>query len=84
MAEKADPKRNASKGSVSMNIPRMCPICGMESIESMALDAQLSVSLSGQLLPVSHLDAYRCSFGHVFIVPMDQTVQEAAPYSLFA
>ena len=33
-----------------MNAPRMCPICGMESIEPIVLDAQLSVSSIGQPL----------------------------------
>jgi hypothetical protein len=67
---------NAPEGALSMNAPRMCPICGMESIEPIVLDAQLSVSSIGQPLTVPDLDAYRCDVGHLFIVPIGQRVRE--------
>ena len=59
-----------------MNAPRMCLICGMESIEPVVLDAQLSVSFSGQPLTIPELDAYRCGVGHLFIVPIGRRVPE--------
>ena len=55
-------------GTRSMNAPRVCPICGMESIEPLALDPQLSLSFGGQRLAGSDLVAYRCDVGHLFIV----------------
>ena len=61
-----------------MNAPRMCPICGTGSIEPIVLDAQSSVSSSGQPVTVPDLDAYRCGVGHLFIIPLiGQRVQEA-------
>ena len=59
-----------------MKTPRMCPICGTESIEPVVLDALLAVSFSGQPLSIPDLDAYRCGNGHLFVVPLGQRMPE--------
>ena len=59
-----------------MNVPRTCPICSVESIELVVLDARLSVSFSGQALSVPDLAAYRCGVGHLFLVPVGRKVRE--------
>ena len=66
--QKSGPHINANQGTRSMNAPRVCPICGMESIEPLALDPQLSLSFGGQRLTGPDLVVHRCDVGHLFIV----------------
>lgn len=67
---------NAPKETLSVNVPRMCPICSVESIELVVLDARLSVSFTGQALSVPDLAAYRCGVGHLFFLPVGQRARE--------
>ena len=53
-----------------MNTPRICPICAMEPLDRVMLDAELYLSLSGQPFAVRDFKAYRCRAGHFFIVPI--------------
>lgn len=57
-----------------MNTPRICPICAIEPLDRVMLDAQLSLRFSGRQFTVRDFDAYRCRAGHFFIVPVGHRV----------
>ena len=57
--------------------PRVCPICGMESIAPMLQDARsYQFSVVAKLLQ-ANFATYCCDVGHLFIVSIDRRVKEA-------
>lgn len=51
-----------------MNAPRLCPICGTESIDSKFLNATLSVSFEATRCTIHGVRAYYCANSHFFVV----------------
>jgi hypothetical protein len=49
-----------------MVIPKLCPVCGQDSIEPVMRKAL--VTLEGESQPISGVLAYRCANGHTFLV----------------
>ncbi len=51
-----------------MDVPRVCPHCGTESIEPTFLYATLSVSFDQINCTIPGLQAYRCDNAHFFMI----------------
>src|SRR5271157_1493805 len=65
--------KNAREGTLLINAPRVCSVCGMESIAPMLRDISDQLSVVANLLQLN-LAAYCCDVGHLFIVSIGRRV----------
>lgn len=59
-----------------MIAPKMCPVCGSESIETTFPYATLSVSFDGMQCNISGVQAYFCGDSHFFLVVGEKAALE--------
>jgi hypothetical protein len=54
-----------------MTTPKLCPVCGSQSVNKILADTLLAAYVNGLTTQVVGVLAYHCGAGHVFLVMGD-------------